>query len=195
MVSRAVKILSRLAALFLVLIAGCTAMEPADFANDGPRLVLEDYFTGHTRAWGLFEDRFGKVRRQFVVDMVGTRQGDDLILNETFTYNDGERDQRVWTIRKTAPDRYEGTAGDIIGTAQGRAAGNAINWAYRMDLKVGDGRWRVAFDDWMFLQRDGVLLNRAHVSRWGIEIGSLAIFFMKEGSPAAQALAGTAAMR
>ena len=33
--------------------------------------MLEEYFLGQTSAYGLFEDRFGKVRRQFKVDITG----------------------------------------------------------------------------------------------------------------------------
>ena len=52
-----------------------------------------------------------------------------------------------------------------------------------MDLKVGDGTWRVRFDDWMFLQPNGVLVNRAHVSKWGVEIGEISLFFAKPNVP------------
>ncbi len=161
----------------LFLLGGCASMKPADFAKGEPRLTLEEYFTGHTKAWGLFEDRFGKVKRQFTVDIDGTWSGEVLTLNEHFLYNDGETEQRVWTIKKIGPDRYEGTAADVVGIAQGQSAGNALNWNYTLNLKVGDGTMRVDFDDWMFLQPGGVMINRAHVSKWGIEVGSVTLFF------------------
>jgi len=159
------------------LLSGCTAMKPADFTTGEPRLVLEDYFNGHTKAWGLFEDRFGRVKRQFTVDITGVWNGETLTLDEHFLYNDGETDQRVWTIRKTGAHNYSGTAADVVGTAVGESAGNALNWRYVLDLKVGDGTLRVAFDDWMFLQPGNVMINRAHVSKWGVEIGSVTLFF------------------
>lgn len=158
-------------------LAGCSAMKPDDFAKGEPPLTLEQYFTGHTKAWGLFEDRFGTVKRQFTVDIDGDWNGDTLTLNEHFVYNDGEKEERVWTIRKLGPDRYEGRAGDVIGTALGQSAGNALNWRYTLNLKVGDGHTHVDFDDWMFLQPGGVMINRAHVSKWGVEVGSVTLFF------------------
>ena len=48
-----------------------------------------------------------------------------------------------------------------------------------MDLKVGDSTLRVHFDDWMFLQPDNVLINRARVSKWGVELGRVTLFFSK----------------
>lgn len=170
---------------FVLLVTGCTAMKPADFAHSPQTLVLEEYFAGDTRAWGLFEDRFGRVRRQFTVDIAGDWDGERLVLDEFFRYDDGETDRRTWTIRKDADGRYRGTAGDVVGTATGDAAGNALNWSYVMDLKVGDGTLRVSFDDWMFLQPGKVVINRARVSKWGIELGQVTLFFMKPEAKAA----------
>lgn len=168
------------AAILLALFLGaCSSMTPADFADTKPRFVLEDYFAGEMRAYGLFQDRFGTVRRQFVVDITGTPTDDGIRLDERFLYADGEEDRRVWTITRTGPGRYVGEADDIVGQAEGTASGNALNWRYVMDLPVGEGTWRVSFDDWMFLQPDGVLLNRASVRKWGVEIGTVSIAFVK----------------
>ena len=154
-------------------------MKPTDFSGTTPQLRIEEYFAGHTRAWGIFEDRFGNLSRQFVVDIDGKWDGETLVLDEHFHYSDGEKDRRVWTIRKIDAHRYEGQAADVIGVAIGEAYGNALNWRYDMDLKVGDGTLRVHFNDWMFLQESGVLVNRARVSKFGIEIGEVTLFFQK----------------
>jgi hypothetical protein len=152
-------------------------MKTEDFADTSPKLDLFAYFEGQTEAWGLVEDRFGKVRRQFQVAIQGTIEGDTLTLEENFVYDDGEKEQRIWTIKRTSRDRYEGTAGDVVGKAVGVAKGNALNWRYKMDLKIADGTWRVDFDDWMFLQTGDVMINRAAISKWGIEVAQVTIFF------------------
>jgi hypothetical protein len=59
-------------ALSLILLNACGTMNVEEFKDGKPSLVLEEYFAGKTRAWGLFEDRFGKVQRQFVVDIDGS---------------------------------------------------------------------------------------------------------------------------
>ena len=159
-------------------------MEPKSFAGAEPRLVLEEYFAGKTTAWGIFEDRFGKIRRQFVVDITGRWDGRMLVLEEDFSFADGEKSRRVWRIEKLDDHSYEGRADDVIGIARGSAYGNALNWQYDMDLKVGDSSWRVTFDDWMFLQPGGVLLNRARVSKWGINIGEVTLAFRRESADA-----------
>lgn len=162
-----------------LLVMGCADMDIKSFADTEPRFVLEDYFQGRTRAWGIFEDRFGNLRRQFAVDIEGTWDGGALVLDERFDYADGERDRRVWRVRKTGPHVYEGTADDVVGSAKGESYGNALRWRYDIDLRIGEDKLRVHFDDWMFLQTGGVLVNRARVSKWGIGIGEVTLFFMK----------------
>jgi hypothetical protein len=168
-----------------LLLSGCASTNIAQFDAAKPDLVLEDFFLGQTQATGLFEDRFGKVRRQFTVDISGKVEGDTLILDEDFTYNDGEKQRRIWKLKKMGNGRYEGRANDVDGVAIGVLRGNAFNFRYAIDLKVGtkkDGsakNWRVTFNDWMFLQPNGVILNRAYVSRWGLQIGSVTLSFKK----------------
>ncbi|MFN4088128.1 MAG: DUF3833 domain-containing protein [Alphaproteobacteria bacterium] len=154
-------------------------MNIEDFAGREPELRLTSYFEGRSRAWGAFFDRFGTVRRQFTVDLEGTVEGDTLTLVEDFVYDDGETERRVWTIRRTGPGIYEGTAAGVVGTATGVARGSAANLRYRFDLPVGDGVWRVSFDDWFLLQPDGVLINRARVSKFGLAIGEVYVTFVK----------------
>jgi hypothetical protein len=42
-----------------------------DYKDTEPRFVLEDYFAGPVRAWGISQDRSGRVKRQFTESMVG----------------------------------------------------------------------------------------------------------------------------
>lgn len=178
-----------------ILVAGCSSsMKPEDFANKQPRFVIEDYFAGKTKAWGIFEDRFGNLRREFVVDITGTWDGTQLVLDERFVYSDGEKESRIWTIRKQDDNTYTGTAAGVVGAAIGKSFGNALNWSYDFDLKVGDGTWRVHFNDWMFLQPEGVMLNRATVSKFGIDIGTVTLAFLKPALNQSQQSAASVAI-
>ena len=162
-------------------------MNVENFAGKQPRFVFEEYFAGETKAWGIVRDRFGTVRRQFTVDMSGSWDGTVLTLDEYFVYDDGEIDRRTWKVRKLDEHRYEGTAGDVIGTATGATYGNALNWSYTLALPIGGRTWHVAFDDWMFLQSDGVLINRADMSKFGIRLGEIVLFFRKDADAEAAA--------
>ncbi len=169
-----------LAAVLVIFLGSCGSMKPEQFENTGPELNLFAYFDGRTQAWGIFEDRFGNLRREFKVVIDGTVKGDTLILDEDFIYKDGEKSRRVWTIIKKDDHNFVGTADDIIGVAEGISYGNALNWKYSMDLKVENSLWRVKFDDWLFRQVDDVIVNKAKVTRWGFEIGTVTLFFKKD---------------
>ena len=162
-----------------MLSTGCVSNSLESFSDADRTLRLEDYFVGQSKAYGIFEDRFGKIRRQFDVDITGTLDGNTLTLVEDFDYYDGERDTRTWTIEILGDGRYRGTANDVPGVAEGQAIGNAFNWKYKVDLKVGDDTWNVGFNDWMYLLQDDVLINRAYVTRYGIRIGEVTIAFRK----------------
>ena len=155
-------------------------MKPSDFAGREPRLVLEDYFSGPTRAWGLFEDRSRSVRRQFVVDIDGMWDGRVLTLDERFAYADGARERRIWRITKLGDHTYEGRSDDVVGLATGVCYGNALNWRYCLRLAVHGRPVRLNFDDWMFLQTDDVLINRAVVSKFGLTVGQVTMAFKKQ---------------
>lgn len=38
-----------------------------------------------------------------------------------------------------------------------------MNWQYQMDIPVGDKKYKINFDDWMYLMNDGVLINKTHL--------------------------------
>ena len=140
---------------------------------------LEDFFTGRSRAWGIFQDRFGNLRQQFVVEIEGTWDANrnKLTLTEDFTYADGTAEQRIWYVTKHSAGHYEGETPGIVGKAEIRAHGSAVNLRYRLQVPIGARNWTLSFDDWMFRQDETVVLNRVHVRKWGILIGSVTICF------------------
>ena len=165
--------------LLVPLLGACQSMKIEDFRGTTPMLVLEEYFAGETKAWGIFEDRFGNLRREFKVDIQGTWDGRTLTMVEDIVYADGEVDQRIWRIEKVGDNLYRGRADDVLGTAEGVVEGKALTWTYDMILNVGGTDLKVRFTDWMFQQDDEVLINRASVTKFGIELGTVTLFFRK----------------
>ncbi|MEM9851252.1 MAG: DUF3833 domain-containing protein [Pseudomonadota bacterium] len=169
--------------LFLAL-AACGAPSLDDPKLSDRKLDLEDFFDGSLVAYGQFQDLFGTVRRRFEVEVKGDWNGERLRLVEDFVYEDGATEQRIWTLTKTGPDTWEGTAPGVIGTATGEERGDTFNWAYTIDLPIpaADGTvdtLRASFDDWMWLLTDDRLLNRAYMTRFGVPIGEVIITFEK----------------
>jgi hypothetical protein len=169
-------------ALCLVALLTLAACGGRPSLDDAPlseqQLNLEEFFEGDLVAYGQFQDVFGTVRRRFVVEIDGTWNGETLRLVEDFTYEDGSTEQRIWTLTKTGPDSWEGTAPGVIGVATGEERGDTFNWQYTIDLPVPGGEtMRVSFDDWMWLLSEDRLLNRAYMFRYGVRIGEVIISF------------------
>ncbi len=161
------------------LIAGCSA-KIDDYKGTEPKLDIFSYFQGNSQAWGMIQDYSNKQTRRFSVQIRGDVVADTLTLHEDFTYNDGEKQTRVWHIRRLADGSYQGTAGDIIGVAVGHAQGNAFNWNYVMDIKSGGSTYRLTFDDWLFKQDDRHLMNVTSLTKFGVQVARVTLFFEKQ---------------
>jgi len=166
------------ALLAAALLAGCASVDVAQYANERPALDLKRYFDGTIDGWGMFQDRSGKVVTRFHVVIDAKWSGDTGTLDEAFEYADGRRERRVWTIVKDG-DRYSGTAGDVVGTASGTAAGNALHWRYVLALPVEGTVWNMDMDDWMFLMDERTMLNRTTMSKLGVRVGEVTLAFRK----------------
>jgi len=163
----------------LLLGACASAPTPADYANEKPVFDLARYFNGEVTAHGVFTDRGGKVARRFTVLMKCSWVGDDGVLDENFSYSDGKTERRVWRLKKLPGGKYTGTAADVVGTALGESAGNALRWSYTLRLPVDGSVYEVQFDDWMYLMNERVMLNKAVMSKFGIRLGEVTLAFYK----------------
>lgn len=166
--------------LVLILVSGCSAVDMKQYSGNTPALDLYHYFSGHTKGWGIVQDRKGTLTRQFTVDIEGTVNNDgSLTLKEYFDWSDGEKTERTWILNKQDSHSYTGSAEDVVDGAEGTLYGNVLNWKYLLDVKVDDANWKIAFDDWMFLVSDEILLNRATMSKFGLKVGEVTIVFQK----------------
>ena len=165
------------------LLAGCAGPQITDYAAEKPVLDLRQYFTGTIDAYGIFTDRSGKVVKRFTVEMTCTWTGapgaEVGVLDEAFTYSDGTKDRRVWTLKRGADGKYTGTASDVLGVATGEVKGNAFRWGYTLKLPVDGKVIEVQFDDWMYLMTDKVMLNKAEMSKYGFKLGEVTLSFVK----------------
>ena len=171
------------ATLSLALLSGCASPQVGDYAAEQPVLDLRQYFNGTLDAYGLFTDRSGKVVKRFSVVMKCSWQGppglETGVLDEDFTYSDGSKQRRVWTLKRTVDGRYSGTADDVLGVAAGEEKGNAFRWGYTLKLPVDGKIVEVQFDDWMYLMTGQVMLNKARMSKFGFNLGEVTLSFVK----------------
>ena len=154
-------------------------MKPEDFKGTEPTINIEKYFEGSVEAWGLLQDRKGKVTRQFKADMFGKFENNILTLEENFFWTDGEEQKRVWKIKKIDEHNYIGTASDVVGEAKGFSYGSAFKFEYDLIIPIKGKNIKISFDDWIFKQDDKVAINRAKLTKFGFKVGELTVFFRK----------------
>ncbi len=162
-----------------LLLGGCASQSIENYASQQPALDLQQYFNGTLDAYGVFTDRSGAVVKRFTVLMLCSWTGDDGVLNEDFSYSDGTKQTRIWHLKKLGNGRFVGRADDVVGEALGESRGNAFHWTYTMRLPVDKSVYEVQFDDWMYLVTDKVMLNKAAMSKFGVQLGEVTLSFTK----------------
>ncbi|HHS93643.1 MAG TPA: DUF3833 domain-containing protein [Campylobacterales bacterium] len=164
-----------------LLFIGCSSMQIDDFKNTKPEFIPQEYFNGPMTAYGMVKDRNGKILRTFKGKLIGSWDENGVgTLDESFVYDDGETQKRVWTLKPTGDKTFIGTAGDIVGEAQMIAKGNTVMIDYVMRVPYNDSTIDISVRDWLHLQEDGVILNHSKMKKFGFTVGELVITIIKD---------------
>ncbi|WP_285435075.1 DUF3833 domain-containing protein [Pseudomonas sp. fls2-241-R2A-110] len=166
--------------LLCIGLASCSQVDVHTYNQEKPALELREFFEGRVEAWGMFQKRSGLVAKRFHVEINGHSEGSKLILDESFTYSDGTKQKRVWTLTPVGSSQWRGTAGDVVGEALGEVAGNTLRWNYVLSLPVDGKEYQVQLDDWMYLMDKNTMINRSFMSKFGVEVGQITLFFRKQ---------------
>jgi hypothetical protein len=161
------------------LLAGCASPDVRHYQDASPKLDVVRYFSGTTDAWGMFQKRSGEVVKRFHVTITGTGDDRSFTLDESFRYDDGTTEQRVWRLARSPDGSWTGRAGDVRGEATGEVAGNALRWQYTLMLPVDSTTYAMQMDDWMFLIDDCTMINRASMKKFGVEVGQVTLTFRR----------------
>jgi hypothetical protein len=150
-------------------------MRPSDFAENPIKLIPEEYFSGDVEGVGVFYDRFGDIRTSFVVSLKGHWQPDTkvLTLKEDLVYENNEKLFREYKITKVNDNHYIVETEDFDAPGKIEVYGNTMRWKYGLNQQIKDSKILLYFNDWMHLQPNGVILNRASASKFGILIGEV----------------------
>ncbi len=147
--------------------------------NETAPFDLLSWLEGTTHAQGVFEDRKGRVRRRFAVEMTGTAEGNSLRLHERFTFDDGERQERTWHLARGAGRSFTGRAEDSVSDARGRFDQGVAYLSSELMLKIGKRSVAMRFDDAFYEIDAGLVVNRSTMSKWGIRLGQILIQLRK----------------
>jgi hypothetical protein len=162
-----------------LLLSGCS-QSVTDYVNDTPKLKLDQFFQGQSRAWGVLHDWRGKQSVRFTAELCGSWQGNNGDLYELFYFSDGRIEQRHWQLQQNADGSISGSAGDVIGEATGQLAGNALYWEYTLRVPYDGDTLDVKVKDWLYLVDEQNLLNRSTLHKFGVTVGELTLSIQQQ---------------
>ncbi len=146
----------------------------SQFNGTSPAFDPVAFWTGHIQSWGVVEDRGGAPSETIQTNCIGEPEGPaGLHLRQTLTESDGTVRHRDWHLRRTAPAAYSATANDMVGTAQGTAAGRAFHWDWTWASDPGNNLKNVIMHQWMYLMPDGTMLNRTTITKLGFTVAQV----------------------
>lgn len=167
------------ALLSLVLLSSCSSVEVADHSGYTPVLAPQSFFDGKLTAHGVVKNRSGRIIRTFdaVID-ASWRDGVGTLV-EDFIFDDGELQQRIWVLKAQGDGSFLASAGDVVGAAQLRVAGNSAFMDYVLSIAYGNSTVDVLVDDRMYLVTPDVLINESTLTKLGVRVGSLSLVIIR----------------
>jgi hypothetical protein len=160
-------------------IASCS-VELDDYKVQEKSFDLKSYFEGRVIAWGVIQDYSNEVKRRFCVEIDGNWEDEKGVLAEKFFFNDGEISYRNWQLTQLPDGSYIGTAEDVVGTAIGKHQGFAFQLQYELSLDIDGDITQVTMDDWMFQLDENKVMNKTSMSKFGIKVAEITLFFDKK---------------
>jgi len=157
-------------------LVGCSSVRVSDYQGRDPEFDPEEFFNGTLVAEGVVLSRGGKVNRYFTATIDAQWDKQSGVLDEVFQWNDGERQTRVWRFERVGVRHFQGTAGDVVGTADMRYDGNAVNMEYVLEVPLSNGRTiEVRMDDWLYQTSDNTLINVTEMTKFGFRVGQVVL--------------------
>lgn len=168
-----------LLSLLLLLFTGCSQVEVNDYANREPAINPVTFFDGRLSAHGAVLNRSGKVTRSFSASIKAYWRDGVGTLEEDFAFDDGEQQQRNWTLVPDGSGGFTATAGDVIGEGRMTFSGNAIFLDYVLRIPYGNDSIDLRVDDRMYLVEQNVLINESRMSKFGFDVGRILLTILR----------------
>lgn len=163
----------------VLLLGACNGVSVERYSSTTPPLDLRQFLDGELTAYGMLQDRRGRMTRRFVATLQADWNGETGTLAEEFRFDDGEVQHRTWTLTHLGDGRYVGTAGDVVGQAAGSTAGSVFQWRYRLQVPWRNDSIEVTLDDWLYQIDERHLINRTRLTKFGFRVGELTLVIEK----------------
>lgn len=153
--------------------AGFAAQAPEDYAALGPQLDLREHLNGPIVCEGVLYGPTGRVASRFVADFDAAWDGNRGTMREHFRYDNGNTQDREWSLTIGNDGKVKATAPDVIGEGTGKLSGPTLKLNYRIKLSEKAGGHVLDTTDWMYLVENGTIVNRSQFRKYGIKVAEL----------------------
>lgn len=171
-----------LALMCLFMLSACSTPDVSLYADNEPKFELKEFFSGSLTAHGILKSRSGEVIRYFNARLEGSWENGVGTLAEEFLFDDGEIQNRTWTMTPDENGQYIATANDVIGFGEVKISGNALFMNYVLQVPYNDDLLEVDVDDRMYMVKKGVVMNESVMTKFGFEVGYISIVIQKINS-------------
>jgi len=153
---------------------GFLSQKPGHYSNQGTEFDIRERLCGDMICEGVIYGPFGKVNTRFVAYMHAKWEGDVGHMTESFTYDNGDKLERIWDLKVMGSNGIiEATAPDIIGIGAGKQSGSGVRLCYKIKLPKSAGGFVLNTVDWLYLMENGTIINRSQFRKFGIKVGEL----------------------
>ena len=147
-----------------------------------PELNLADFYQGSLVATGITCHPLGFMKRRFTASVSGEKKEGLLTLEEKFTYDDGRRFDRQWSLIPLNENmtEFKGTGADILGEIYGVSSGCAALLKYTLRVPQKGGRHRtIDVNHWQWQIDERKTIHKITLSKWMIPIVKSTVIFEK----------------
>ena len=153
---------------------------PEDYSDDATEFDLQTCLNGPMLCEGIIYGPTGRVVSRFVANFDVAWTGNRAQMRESFRYDSGEVQNRVWNLEMKDDGTFSANADDVEGSGQGKVCGGAVQLSYRIRLPKDAGGHLLNVTDWMYMTNNGTIMNRSQFRKFGIKVAELVATIRKE---------------
>ena len=151
------------------------------FDREAPAFNPVQFFTGHTRSLGVFENRRGEPTQPVKTETWGRLINGELHIEQDLYIGNQPRRHRSWRVRQLDARHFEANASDMRGKARGTVRGNTFSWSFTLALQPKNPLLNVRMTQHMYLQPDGqTLINRSVIRKFGFTVAQVTEQFRRD---------------
>ena len=152
---------------------GFIGQKAEDYEDGDPPFDLPTHLNGKLICEGLIFGPMGRMTSSFVARFDARWDGNVGVIDEHFVYNNGQAQERQWTLTLSEDGSFTARAPDVPWTGRGKQAGPAVLFQYPIKLPDSAGGYILQAYDCMYMTGEGTIVNRSQFRKFGIKVAEL----------------------